>query len=99
MPRTPLFESVVRMLRLAALDGRAGLPPLDELIDMPPRENPTRRQFLETTALAGAAIAAGAWLEPLRADAKSARVAIVGAGIAGLNAAYKLKKAGIRADI
>jgi monoamine oxidase len=87
------------MLRLAALADRPGLPPLDELMEMPPP--PTRRRFLQTTALTGAAIAAGAWIkpEPLRADSSSARVAIVGAGIAGLNAAYKLKKAGVRAEI
>ncbi len=99
MSRTPLFESMIRILRLAALDGRPGLPPLDELLDMPPREKPTRREFLQTAAATGAGIAAGAWLEPLRAAPDSARVAIVGAGVAGLNAAYKLKKAGIRADI
>ncbi|MGH9555707.1 MAG: flavin monoamine oxidase family protein, partial [Terriglobales bacterium] len=101
MSRTPLFESMVRILRLAALADRPGLPPLDELIEMPPPHRPTRRRFLEATALAGAGIAAGGWItpEPLDADSKSARVAIVGAGVAGLNAAYKLKKAGIRADV
>ncbi len=102
MSRTPLFESVVRMLRLAALADRPGMPPLDEMSDelfaMPPHP-PTRRRFLETTALTGAAVAAGAWLEPLSAAPNSTRVAIVGAGIAGLNAAYKLKKAGLRAEV
>jgi len=102
MARTPLFESLVRILRLAALADRPGMPPLDELMEMPPppsQTRPTRRRFLETTALTGAAIAAGAYLTPLRADSSAPRVAIVGAGIAGLNAAYTLKKAGLRADI
>ncbi len=99
MSRTPLFESVVRILRLAALDGRPDLPPLDELLDMPVPRKPTRRRFLETTALTGAGIAAGAWLTPLRADSSAPRVAIVGAGIAGLNAAYTLKRAGLSADV
>ncbi|MGH8515468.1 MAG: flavin monoamine oxidase family protein, partial [Gammaproteobacteria bacterium] len=63
----------------------------------------TRRRFMKTAALAGAAGAvSGALPLPVRALTgfePAPRVAIVGGGIAGLNAAYQLKKAGIRAAV
>ncbi len=65
----------------------------------------TRRRFMKTAALAGAAGAvSGALPLPVRAltatgFGPSPRIAIVGGGIAGLNAAYQLKKAGIGATV
>ncbi|MGH8551535.1 MAG: flavin monoamine oxidase family protein, partial [Methylococcales bacterium] len=65
----------------------------------------TRRRFMKTAALAGAAGAvSGALPLPVRAltatgFGPSPRIAIVGGGIAGLNAAYQLKKAGIGAMV
>jgi monoamine oxidase len=63
------------------------------------------RRFMKTAALAGAAGAvSGALPLPVRALTATGfeptpKVAIVGGGIAGLNAAYQLKKAGIRATV
>ncbi len=65
----------------------------------------TRRRFMKTAALAGAAGAvSGALPLPVRAltatdFGPAHRIAIVGGGIAGLNAAYQLKKAGISATV
>jgi monoamine oxidase len=65
----------------------------------------TRRRFMKTAVLVGAAGAvSGALSLPVRALTATGfgpapRVAIVGGGIAGLNAAYQLKKAGIDATV
>lgn len=61
-----------------------------------------RRRFMKTSAAAGLAGLAAQSL-PLHAMAASAtsapRVAVIGAGIAGLNAAYHLQKAGVTATV
>lgn len=62
----------------------------------------SRRRFLKTSAVTGLAGVIGQNLAfPVQADpSKSAlRVAIIGAGIAGLNAAYQLKQAGVSATV
>ena len=65
----------------------------------------TRRRFMKTAVLAGAAGAVSGGLPlPVRAltatgSGPAPSVAIVGGGIAGLNAAYQLKKAGIEATV
>lgn len=84
--KTPIFRLLRRAIRAAAA-------------------NESRRDFLRTAALAGAATA----LPPLItscgkpeqnvAHGASPRIAIIGAGIAGLNAAYHLHREGIRADV
>jgi monoamine oxidase len=104
--RTPLFDSLRRAMRIAALAERRtpGLPPLDELIDM----GLTRRKFLRDSSLATAGLLLGAGCAspasdtpaaPPPASGTDARIAIVGGGMAGLNTAYKLKKAGLTARV
>jgi monoamine oxidase len=97
-----------RALRIAALAAREhpGAPPLDELLDLAR----TRRRFLRDSALATAGLAIGAGCSRpaptssnatpgVPAAARNARIAIVGGGMAGLNTAYKLQKAGLNATI
>lgn len=84
--RTPLFSQVSRLLNEADRQNRPS-----------PRLN--RRQFLQRGS---AAVAAGAALAALPAStlAKSQpRITIVGAGIAGLNAARELQRSGLTAAI
>lgn len=50
-------------------------------------------------ALASAAVAAAFAPRPSRAQGSGVRVAVVGAGLAGLTAAYQLKQAGVSADV
>jgi monoamine oxidase len=62
----------------------------------------TRRRFLlNAGAVATAAVAASAWsrLAPLARGATAGRVVVVGAGLAGLTCAYRLKQAGITAQV
>ncbi len=107
MSRSPLFDSLRRAMRIAALSERRspGRPPIDELIEM----GLTRRRFLRDSSLAAAGLIVGAGCsspsqEQPAAPANqrpsgSARIAIVGGGMGGLNTAYKLQKAGLTAKI
>jgi monoamine oxidase len=95
MPRTPLL----RALRRLADDHRAA-----EQLGLPVEEAAyTRRELLKRGAVASAGIAAGsAYLaEHARAarGAGSARIAIIGGGIAGLTCALALQDKGVSADI
>jgi monoamine oxidase len=56
----------------------------------------SRRQFIGVAG--AAALSATAWAPRARA-ASSARVVIVGGGLAGLTCAYRLRRAGIRAEL
>jgi monoamine oxidase len=60
----------------------------------------TRRRFLRETAIAGAAAAtAGLGAGCARNGGGATRIAIVGGGMAGLNTAYQLSKAGLAATV
>lgn len=100
---TPLFASLRRAMRLARIANTPGAPPVDELLDMHD-ERLTRRRFLQASAAAVAALGARSIAGPLAPVLgaqmrQGARVAIVGGGVAGLNAAYQLRKAGVRATV
>jgi monoamine oxidase len=104
--------SLRRAFKLAALSERRGpaAPPLDELVEIAY----SRRRFLRDSALASAALAVGCGgaapappgpapstpgPPPSTGASGAPRIAIVGAGMAGLNAAYKLQQAGLAATI
>jgi monoamine oxidase len=94
MARTPLFSLVRRSLRLAARASRPGSLPLDDLLDE--RFNPSRRIFLKASAAAGALMTAPDLFTAFaQSGSTRPRTAVVGAGVAGLNCAYKLQKAGV----
>jgi monoamine oxidase len=99
MSRTPLFSLVRRSLKLAVSAQRQHSLPVDEFIDKVSEGNPvetSRRQFLKTAAVAGAAAATPDLFSAFAKDTSiRPRTAIVGAGVAGLNCAYKLRKAGV----
>lgn len=108
MSRTPLVDALRRAFRLAALAERRGprTPPLDELIEMAC----SRRRFLQQSAAVAAAATAAACgpspspppaaaTTPARPSGLQPRIAIVGGGVAGLNTAYKLQKAGLASTI
>src|SRR4051794_27336294 len=114
LARTPLFDSLRHAVRLAAAAAREkpGVPPLDELIDMSRSRREFLRDASIATAglvLAGCSkpsprpqqssgVAQPA-ASPPSPGRGSARILIVGGGMAGLNTAYKLQKAGLHATI
>jgi monoamine oxidase len=84
--RTPLFQHIQRAFRLARLR-RRGITPQHSA----PVAGFSRRQFLAASAAAVLA----AYSRPARAEPTAGpKVAVIGAGIAGLNCTYLLKQAG-----
>jgi monoamine oxidase len=102
MARTPLFRKLILALQAARRENLKAQ-------DLPPplsssASNWTRRKFISTTATIGAAgLATGSLSFPGDVEAKAVpptpRIAIIGAGIGGLNAAYQLKKAGLGSTV
>jgi monoamine oxidase len=99
MARTPAFDSLIRLLQEARrrnLAAEAAPPPLAK-----EQARWTRRRFMRAAAATGGAATVGsAFPRLLPASGRELpRVVVVGAGIAGLNAAYQLKKAGVEATV
>ncbi|MEM9119319.1 MAG: NAD(P)/FAD-dependent oxidoreductase [Cyanobacteria bacterium P01_F01_bin.56] len=105
MARTPLFGFFARALRSATLANRHGVP-IDELPELQRSKQKRklgRRKFLKRTAYsAGTMLAVGSQAcrnSRMGQANNTPKIAIVGAGIAGLNAAYQLKLVGYHATI
>lgn len=103
MPHSMLFRRMILALQSARHENlkEQGLP---GPIPYKPG-NWSRRRFLQSSAIVGlGGVAAGILPEPVTAWttgglSAAPRIAVVGAGIAGLNAAYQLKKAGLAATV
>jgi monoamine oxidase len=92
MPRTPLLRELSQLAQDHRDADRLGVTPIEA--------RQTRREFLRRAGLVGAAAAAAPALlaQPARASS-GARIAIVGGGIAGLNAALTLANKGITSTV
>ena len=99
--RTVTFSWIRRWLCLADLANRPGAPSAEELVGRSWEASVSRREFLRAAGGAALVATAGELLRPLEvlAGPQAPRVAIVGAGIAGLSAGYSLRRAGIRPQI
>jgi monoamine oxidase len=101
MARTPLIGSIIRLARQCHAAGKPGFPLAK--VQQPgegARHPPgafTRRRFLAGSLLAmsGLVLPRWAWGRP----SKQPKIAIVGAGIAGLNCALSLADKGLRASL
>jgi monoamine oxidase len=98
MSRTPLFRSLRRSLRLAQAVRHAGHSPA-EAVERWREAAASRRAFLKASVAAAAGLAldgcAARAARGPQAPGAPGEVVIVGAGIAGLTAAYRLDQAGI----
>ncbi|MFG6098917.1 FAD-dependent oxidoreductase [Leptothoe sp. ISB3NOV94-8A] len=106
MARTPLFSLFSRALRSATL-AKLYRMPIDELYELQKNQKKGRlgrRKFLKTAAAFGGGTMLATGSQGFRnvvlaQVVNPPKIVIVGAGLAGLNAAYQLKKAGHRATI
>ncbi len=103
MSHSPLFRSLSRALNAArrANHEAAGLAPPRIVAS----SNWTRRRFLATAAAAAPAVILGGGIfgdargDTARNPGKNISVAVIGGGIAGLNAALHLKKADVKVSV
>jgi monoamine oxidase len=98
MAHTPFFENVRRIAADARASALTGLD-VEQVWEKRAAARISRRQFLGSAALATAAVAATPLLRAAKPSGSSARVIVVGAGLAGLTCAYRLKQAGIDATV
>lgn len=102
MPRTPLFDRVRDAIRVAAFANRTRRSTDSALDEWHAARDLSRRRFLAGAA-ATAAVAcsspqddvASTLPTPLGSEATRTRILVVGAGLAGLTAAYQLRRAGL----
>ena len=103
MAKTSLINILKKAYRLAQISDQPNTPGIDEIAEWhqtQQQKNWSRRSFLETSFQAGIAIGGTSLLGgyamagPRPAFDTSAKVVIVGAGIAGLHAGHCLKKGG-----
>ncbi len=98
MSKSPLFGALKRVLRLSQISKDHGIP-ADEVSEWAAEQRAneiSRREFLGKAAVAGAGLALMRMVpsDSMKGDS-DAKIVIVGGGIAGLHAAYVLKKQGI----
>ncbi|MEX0833021.1 MAG: FAD-dependent oxidoreductase [Actinomycetota bacterium] len=109
MARTPVGRMLNGLVALDRESRRTGIPP-DELDDMRAERSPGgppvgRRDFLRKAAKSGAALAAAPALAAAlaacskRSSEGQPEIVIVGAGLSGMTAAFRLMKAGHRSTI
>jgi monoamine oxidase len=102
MPKTPLFGSIMQAMRLAEIAAHNDIP-ADEVAEWTETEKQkglNRREFLRRSLQVGAGLAAFALLPSFKfKEETEAKIAIIGAGMAGLHAAYILQKAGISKNV
>ena len=99
MARSALMVSLQRAYKIARASLKTGIP-TDEIVDIL-KQRTTRRRLLYGGLGLASALATATWHNgrDSTAFATIPKVLVVGAGIAGLTAAYRLRQAGVPVDI
>lgn len=102
MSKTPLMRQLKAAASIAGEAAKRDVT-VEQVIEERAKQKVSRREFLQKAMLASAVLAVPPVVFNLGAQVVNAatapRVAIVGAGLAGLTAAYRLKQAGINAQV
>lgn len=99
MAKSPLIKVLRQAYKVAQISRKSSIPPVEVLGRI--NERISRRHLLQGGLALASAAAATTFRRDYRAVAKSgiSPILVVGAGIAGLTAAYRLRQAGVRVDI
>ncbi len=98
MARSPLIKILRQAYKVTQISRKSDIPPFEVLGSI--NERISRRRLLQGgLALASAVAATTFRRDEYRAVARVPPILVVGAGIAGLTAAYRLRQAGVRVDI
>jgi monoamine oxidase len=98
MAHTPVFEKLVHAFRVAGESATTGRP-VEAILEQQARDRMSRREFLGAGAAAGVALTGLPELVRRIGVLAAPRIAIVGAGLAGLTCAYRLRQSGIIATV
>jgi monoamine oxidase len=98
MAHTPLLRHLRQLMSSAGESVHTGVA-VEQVLDRQQASNLSRRRFLQQSAIAGAAIMSAPLLRAAKPAGSNARVVVIGAGLAGLTCAYRLKQAGVDATI
>jgi monoamine oxidase len=94
MARTPLLSALQRSLRIARRSLRSGREPA-EIEARDAERVRSRRDFLAAGAAAAVSVSLSRCASLAPTSRRGERVIVIGAGIAGLSCAYRLRQAGI----
>lgn len=97
MARSPLVKILRQAYKVTQISRTSNIPSSEVLGSI--NERISRRRLLQGGLALASAAAATTFKRESRAVASGTSILVVGAGIAGLTAAYRLRQAGVRVDI